>query len=180
MAADRNCRRPSPSERSTGAPTEDPMRHSDWMPRLQLVPAEAILFHEKPERRRTERLTERIRHDKVLRNPPIVADLSDGHYLLLDGANRVSGMRALGYTDLPVQAVDYGDESIQLKGWHHLLIQGRGLHLLDAYRALPGVGVLPVPHQEIQRLLELRRGVAPFVGDGAVGWGGVPPRRRPP
>jgi hypothetical protein len=150
------------------------MRHPELMPHLRLVPAGAILFHEQPERRRTERLTERIRRDRCLRNPPIVANLGDGQFLLLDGANRVSGMMALEYSQIPVQVVDYGDESIQLKGWHHLLIQGRALRLLETYRAFPEVEVRPVPQGEIQRLLELRRVFAIFVDDGAAAWGLFP------
>ena len=147
------------------------------MPRLQLVSAGAILFHEQPERRRTERLTERIRRDRSLRNPPIVAELNDGHFLLLDGANRVSGMKALEYSHIPVQVVDYGDEAIQLKGWHHLLIQGRALGLLETLRALPEVEVEPVTYDGIERLLELRRVFAIFVDEHAVAWALYPQGR---
>jgi len=141
---------------------------------LQLVPTDRILFHEQPERRRTERLMARIRKDRCLRNPPIVADLSDGGYLLLDGANRVSSMRALEYTHVPVQVVDYGDEAIQLKGWHHLLIQGRSLNLLETYRTLADVTVEPLPVEKIERLLELRRVFAVFVDEAAEAWGIYP------
>jgi hypothetical protein len=150
------------------------MRHAELMPRLQLVPTDRILFHERPEQRRTERLMARIRTDRYLRNPPIVADVGDGGFLLLDGANRVSSMRALEYSHVPVQVVDYGDEAIQLKGWHHLLIQGRGLRLLDTYRALPDVAVESIPVDKIERLLELRRVFAVFVDENARAWGLYP------
>ena len=77
------------------------MSNPETMPALRLVPAESILFHEHPESRRTERITARIRHDAQLRNPPIVGDLGGGEYLLLDGANRVSGMKAWGTPTFP-------------------------------------------------------------------------------
>jgi hypothetical protein len=150
------------------------MSRIEHMPCIRLVPTHRIVFHEHPESRRTERLTERIRHDQVLRNPPIVADLKDGHYLLLDGANRVSGMRILEYSHVPVQVVDYGDESTQLKGWHHLLIQGRGLNLLNTLKTLPEIIVEPVSESDIEQHLELHQVLAIFVDESASGWGLFP------
>ena len=109
------------------------------MPNLQLVPVAQVRFHEHPERSRTQRLVARLREEALLRNTPIVADMDNGEYLLLDGANRVSAFRELGYSHVPVQVVDYGDERVQLKGWHHLLVNGRGLELARRYRELEGV-----------------------------------------
>ena len=105
------------------------MSSSELRPDLQLVPARSIRFHERPEPSRTARLSERIRREQVLRNPPIVAVLSNGDYLLLDGANRVTAFLELGFPEIAVQVVDYGDENVQLKGWHHLLLEGRALNL---------------------------------------------------
>ncbi|MCZ6553642.1 MAG: hypothetical protein O7A67_07535 [SAR324 cluster bacterium] len=155
------------------------MSHPETMPLLRLVPSDSILFHERPERRRTERITRRIREDRQLRNPPIVADLKDGKYLLLDGANRVSGMKALHYSHTPVQVVDYGEPSIELKGWHHLLIQGRALNLLDSLRAMDQLAVRQVEAVEIERLLEARRLLAIFVDEGAAAWGLYPAQDSP-
>src|SRR5512145_3039452 len=113
-----------------------PMQHR---PLLRLVPTASIQFHEHPEHGRTRRLLQRIRTEKLLRNPPIVAQLDAERYLLLDGANRVSSFAELGYTECPVQVIDYGDPAVQLKGWHHMLLQGEQLHLAAAYGAIPGV-----------------------------------------
>lgn len=150
------------------------MSSIEQTPRIWLVSSETIVFHEHPEQRRTDRLMARIEREKYLRNPPIVADLEDGRYLLLDGANRVSGMKALDYSHIPVQVVNYGDESIQLKGWHHLILQGRSLNLLDSLRALPEVAVEPLAGHEIERHLELRQVFAIFVDETATGWGLFP------
>ena len=133
------------------------MAASELRPELRLVPTERVRFHEHAERRRTVRLMERIRADAQLRNPPIVADLANGHYLLLDGANRVSAFLELGYSHIPVQVVDYGDAAVQLKGWHHLLLEGGTLNLRETYAALPGVVVRPVPRAQLARLLALRQ-----------------------
>ena len=99
---------------------------AELIPNLQLVPTDKLRFHEHPERSRTLRLMERVKEDRSLRNPPIVANMDDGEFLLLDGANRVSAFKELHYSHVPVQVVDYGEERVQLKGWHHLLINGRG------------------------------------------------------
>jgi hypothetical protein len=71
------------------------MALSRHLPRLELLPTESIRFHERAERGRTLKLVERIRTDAFLRNPPIVAGMGAGEYLLLDGANRVSAFREL-------------------------------------------------------------------------------------
>jgi L-serine kinase (ATP) / ParB family transcriptional regulator, heme-responsive regulator len=150
------------------------MAASELRPELRLVRTEAVRFHEHAERRRTVRLMERIRAEGVLRNPPIVADMHDGHYLLLDGANRVSAFVELGYSHIPVQVVDYGERAVQLKGWHHLLLEGGTLELRAAYAALPGVAVRPAPRAQLATLLELRQVFAVLVESESAAWGLYP------
>lgn len=150
------------------------MAAPELRPELRLVPTPSVRFHEHAERRRTLRLLERIKADAQLRNPPIVADMNDGHYLLLDGANRVSAFLELGYSHIPVQVVDYGDKAVQLKGWHHLLLEGGTLQLRNAYQALPDVEVRPVTRAQLARLLELRQVYAVLVENEAAWWGLFP------
>jgi hypothetical protein len=146
-------------------------------PDLRLVRTESVRFHEHPEHSRTLRLVERVRREKVLRNPPIVAELDGGGFLLLDGANRVSAFLELGYTHIPVQVIDYGDPEVELKGWHHLLLGGHVLDLAGVYRKLPRVDVRRVQNDELERLLELRRVYAVLVDERAVCWGLFPATR---
>jgi hypothetical protein len=150
------------------------MAASELRPELRLVPTSRVRFHEHAERRRTERLMERIREDAQLRNPPIVAEMEDGNYLLLDGANRLSAFLALGYSHIPVQVVDYGDKSVQLKGWHHLLLDGGTLRLREVYAALPGVVVKAVAQAQLAHLLELRQVYAVLVENESSWWGLFP------
>lgn len=150
------------------------MPSSELFPNLQLAPTARIRFHEHPERRRTLRLVERLKHDALLRNPPIVADIGGGDFLLLDGANRVSAFRELGFTHIPVQVVDYGDSEIELKGWHHLLVDPSGLDLHTALSAIPGVRLEPVPRAQLQRRLEFRQAFVVWVREDAQCWGLVP------
>jgi hypothetical protein len=156
------------------------MSASELRPDLRLVPTRSIRFHEQPEPGRTTRLMERIRRELILRNPPIVASMSNGDFLLLDGANRVTAFVDLGYPEIPVQVVDYGDESIHLRGWHHLLLEGRALNLRARYAALPGVSLRQVAPGELSTLLELRRVYAVLVDEAASAWGLFPDPPAPP
>ena len=144
------------------------------LPVLRLVPVDAIRFHERAESRRTARLTERVRRERVLRNPPIVAALEGERYVLLDGANRVSAFRELGYSLVPVQVVDYAAAAVQLKGWHHLLLEGVGLDLQGAAGAIPGVRVEGVPSEALSTLLGARRVYAVLVDECGTCWGLFP------
>lgn len=150
------------------------MTAPELMPDLQLAPMERIKFHEHPEERRTRRLLKRIEGEMLLRNPPIVADMENGDFLLLDGANRVGAFKELGLSHIPVQVVDYGDKLVQLKGWHHLLVNSHSLNLASVYGALPGVKLRPIGPERLAHLLELRQLFAILV-DGSASCMGLFP-----
>lgn len=147
---------------------------TELMPDIRLVPVEAIAFHEQPEAARTSRLMARIHDDAFLRNPPIVADMGAPGYLLLDGANRVSAFRDLGYARIPVQVVDYADERIQLKAWHHLVLQGKSLDLHGLYGGMEQVHLRPVAAGALANLLEFRQVFAILVDSDTAMWGLFP------
>ena len=150
------------------------MATSELMPDLQLVPTGRIRFHEHPERRRTLRLVERIRKEEILRNPPIVAGMGNGDFLLLDGANRVSAFSDLEFSHIPVQVVDYAHDEIELKGWHHLLVSGSALNLRSVYKELDGVGLKAVEQAELAGLLKERAVYAVLVDETATCWALLP------
>jgi hypothetical protein len=120
------------------------------------------------------RLVERLRAEKRLRNPPIVAKTAGGAHVLLDGANRTRALLELGFSHIPVQIIDYGDPAVRLKGWHHLLIEGRALDLRDAYEKLPNVVVREIPCDGLTSHLELRRVFAVLVDETTKCWGLFP------
>lgn len=143
-------------------------------PVLRLVPTSSIQFHEHPEHARTLGLVKRLRREQTLRHPPIVAALPGERYLLLDGANRVSAFVELGYPQVPVQVIDYADPAIELKGWHHLLLEGRKLDLKGVYEAIPGVVLQAVEPEQVGAHLELRRVYALLVDSDGACWGLFP------
>lgn len=97
------------------------------------------MLHEYYDEARVARLTERLRQDGILRNPPVVAPLSsdggDG-FVVLDGANRVSALRRLEVPHVLVQMVDYA--GMRLETWNHLLMEIPGEALR---RLLAGEGL---------------------------------------
>src|SRR5574341_654352 len=112
------------------------MTTSKPFPILRIVPLEQIRFHEAPETDRAARLVERLAEDRHLLNPPIVAPLAqaDG-YLLIDGANRISAMRLLGYHCVPVQIINYDDPALRLASWHHAVMRLSWLAWIEQLRA---------------------------------------------
>jgi len=112
------------------------MASSKSFPLLRIIPLEQIRFHEAPETDRAARLVERLAEDRHLLNPPIVAPLNQNQgYLLIDGANRISAMRLLGYTCVPVQIIDYDDPAVRLGSWHHALMRLSWPNWIEQLRA---------------------------------------------
>ncbi|MGH2349563.1 MAG: ParB N-terminal domain-containing protein [bacterium] len=91
------------------------------MPDLRIVSSDAVLLHEESDSDRVERLRHRLTAEGLLRNPPVAAPLEAGAYVILDGANRVTALRALGAPDQLVQVIDYDDPAVRLDVWAHAL-----------------------------------------------------------
>jgi hypothetical protein len=89
------------------------------MPALRVWATDRLLLHEEADAARVRRLADALRRDGVLRNPPIVAPLEDGRAVVLDGANRVTALRALGLPHVVAQPVAYDDPHVGLLVWRH-------------------------------------------------------------
>jgi len=112
------------------------------MPDLRVVPVADLLLHEQHDTQRSEPLLQRLRTDGVLKNPPIVAPIrGERRYVVLDGANRVTAVLAMGIADIAVQVVDYEDPELILDTWHHL-VKGIGAERFKAMlRKVRGVEI---------------------------------------
>jgi hypothetical protein len=111
------------------------------LPELHIVGLNDVVLHEDPDMERVARLVDRFSADGILKNPP-VAGRSKGHRLIiLDGANRVTALRKLGYSHVLVQELDLFDPGLSLGTWHHA-IEGLGAEdLLDHAAGIPGVSL---------------------------------------
>jgi hypothetical protein len=95
---------------------------SNQLPDLRIVPTDHLYLHEDVEPTRVERILQRIQADQLLKNPVSVAELDDrSHFVVLDGANRVTALKQLGVRDALVQVVAYGDPEVKLDTWYHLV-----------------------------------------------------------
>ncbi|MGE7890626.1 ParB N-terminal domain-containing protein [Bacillus cereus] len=86
---------------------------------LKLEDINKLFLHETYEPSRVEKTIEEIRRDGFLRHPVIVTKMKADEYLVLDGVHRVTALKKLGMTNVPIQIVEKGDFSFN--SWHHLV-----------------------------------------------------------
>ena len=121
------------------APRSDRAAAAGATPLLRVWEMDRLLLHEEADAGRVRRLADALRRDRVLHNPPIVVPLApsarggaaqsarreshesggDGRAVVLDGANRVTALRALGIPHIVVQLVSYDDPNVRLSVWRH-------------------------------------------------------------
>ncbi|MFN8531878.1 MAG: hypothetical protein U0670_25005, partial [Anaerolineae bacterium] len=92
-----------------------PLAMSAPPPNLRIVPTERLHPHEEHDTQRLLPLIDRLKHETVMINPPIVAPMdADGEdYVVLDGANRTSAFSELGFPHVLVQIAPYGSDYVQ-------------------------------------------------------------------
>jgi hypothetical protein len=93
------------------------------LPHLEFLPVEKMVIHEWHDDQRTPPLVERLRASGVFRNPPIVAPLLDGsdRSMVLDGANRTTALRQMGFPHVLAQVVHPRDSGLTLLNWNHVV-----------------------------------------------------------
>jgi hypothetical protein len=101
------------------------------VPDLRIVLTNSVVPHEHHDWQRLEPLIKRIDADGNLKNPPIVAELGDDRYVVLDGANRVTALSELDIPHCLVQVVPYEPPFTELQTWHHA-ITDIDINALDA------------------------------------------------
>ncbi|HKJ26009.1 MAG TPA: hypothetical protein VJ965_00100 [Anaerolineales bacterium] len=119
-------------------------------PNLQILPAEIVKLHEHHDPQRTEPLFARIREDAILKNPPLVAPLSNGgeKYMVLDGANRVTAMKNMGFPHILAQVVDPDSPNVGLNTWNHVIWNIETNSLIMAIDSIPEISCEPYENEE--------------------------------
>lgn len=146
------------------------------VPDLRFLEIERLIPHEREDPKRTRSLEGRLQADAVLRNPPVVAVAPQGpgparssRFVVLDGANRVSTLRAAGFPHIVAQVVPYEPPGVRLSTWHHALAVDRPEDLDRRLRRISG---LTEREQDLShaRALLLRREALAFLvrKDGTV------------
>jgi hypothetical protein len=121
------------------------MRYSTDLPDLRMLPAEKLIPHEDCDPRRVVRLSQRLRAEGILKNPPVVAAIPErDQFVVLDGANRALAFVNLGISHIVAQLVSYQGFGVELDTWYHVvagmdiaefesaLTRVTGLHLQDS------------------------------------------------
>lgn len=122
------------------------------LPTLEFLPVDALLIHERHDNQRTRPLILRIRSSSVFRNPPIVAPLQDGsdRYMVLDGANRTTALREMGFPHVLAQVVDPHDAGLSLQTWNHVVWEYNPQRFLDGFASIAGLEITSSDQPEEQ------------------------------
>src|SRR5689334_706378 len=90
-------------------------------PDLRIVPVSILHAHEEHDSQRSQPLVERLRGESLMINPPLVAPMESGQYVILDGANRVYAFSELEYPHILVQVAPYESGLVELSNWQHVV-----------------------------------------------------------
>ena len=120
------------------------------LPTLKILPINLLILHEDHDMQRTMPLVTKLRAQGILRNPPIVMPLSDGseRYMVLDGANRVTSLREMGFPHIVVQSVEPDDKNVTLQTWNHIVWGIDSQHLIESVRKVEVVKLKKVDPQK--------------------------------
>ncbi|HLC34356.1 MAG TPA: hypothetical protein VJJ70_05095 [Anaerolineales bacterium] len=123
------------------------------LPTLRIVATDSLRLHENHDPGRTHPLVTTLQRDGFLKNPPVIAPLDNGHnhYVVLDGANRVSAFTLMEYPHLLAQVVDYEGDGVQLSAWNHLVVSLSTQALLTRLQGLPGVNLREMSREDARR-----------------------------
>lgn len=113
------------------------------LPHLEVVPLESLVLHEHHDPQRTPPLKESLFTSGILRNPPIVLQISakEDRYIVLDGANRVMAFIEAEIPHIVVQVVQIGDPDLELASWNHVIWGIPPVKLLSLVRETPKIKI---------------------------------------
>jgi hypothetical protein len=142
--------------------------HPQSLPRLEIVPVKSLILHEDVEDHRVRRITDRLRVEGFLKNPPIVGETSGGRHRLvvLDGASRATAARRLGFPHILVQVVPYPSPEIGLDPWHHVVVGMSWETLVERASRIPGAAVKRTTWPKARAGLDRREALAAFRSPG--------------
>jgi hypothetical protein len=109
------------------------------LPELHIVGLDDVVLHEDPDMDRVARLVDRFSADGILKNPPVVGRSKGHRRIVLDGANRVTALRKLGYPHVLVQELDLFHPGLALETWHHAIERLPPAEILKHIDSVEGV-----------------------------------------
>ena len=125
---------------------------------LRVLPLEKVLPHEQIDPERVARLIDDFRRYTTLKNPPVVTEWQ-GHYVVLDGATRVTALKALGFQFVVAQVISHNSGRVALEAWNHVKQGLAAEQLCDLIAAQPEIVLTPADMGFIQDLMVERGGL---------------------
>ena len=116
---------------------------------LRIVPTDKVFPHERFHDLRVERLKQRLVQEARLVNPPIVAAMGDGRYVVLDGATRTTAFQALNVPHIAVQVVDLHKGGVKMQTWFHVAHGGNPETLTAVVSAVHGLALTPMHVEQL-------------------------------
>ncbi len=110
-------------------------------PDLRIVKIDDVLPHEKSDVQRSQPLISRLQQAEYFTNPPIVAALGNGKYVLMDGANRHSSLKVLNYDHILIQVADYDSPFIELGVWQHIVSDWEANEFISQLEAIRDIDI---------------------------------------
>ena len=110
------------------------------LPEIQIVETDSLQPHEEIDEGRSHRLISALQTQGFLKNPPAVlrVESDSERYVVLDGANRTTAVREMGF---PHMLVQIAREGVEVRTWNHILSEGDLWPLLESVQQFPGLGV---------------------------------------
>lgn len=108
-------------------------------PDLRIVPTASLKPHEEHDSQRSLPLIESLKTARYMINPPLVAPMGNGDYVILDGANRAYCFSALDYPHILVQVASYESGLVDLDNWQHVVAGWNIDAFLQQLRAMPEI-----------------------------------------
>lgn len=122
------------------------------LPDLKIIPVDQIIFHEEPDVDRSSALQIFLQKEGILKNPPVVAYHKEStHYILLDGANRITALKNLNIKDILVQQVDIFDPDLLFLHWHHAVEKFSKQDFLTRLNEIKGLSLEESPSKDFLR-----------------------------
>lgn len=120
------------------------------LPTLKILPINLLILHEDHDMQRTLPLVAKLRAQGILRNPPIVMPLTDGseRYMVLDGANRVTSLREMGFPHIVAQVVEPDDKNVMLQTWNHIVWGMESQQFVEAVRKVKAIKLKKIDPQQ--------------------------------
>ena len=109
--------------------------------KLKLIPVELLLPHEETVPHLYEKLSRRMMHDGVQRDPIIVDEKTN---LVLDGMHRLQALKRMGARSAVCSVVDYMSDSVQLFRWFRFVENPSQDLVMDVLSALKASEEVPL------------------------------------